>query len=265
MGVNFNQNPDVASRVQRFHFLNNFLVFTCPENAFLATEYPPDQGFLTTAGLTAIVDAMPSYVTAQDFLLAPAPKGVHDFDQPVRYAPNAFDDFVLPSTYTPKITKIGLSAQKIYIADGGKFSEGGSVVGSNFTYPNYVMSYNADASATGGTTGGAYSDYGAFDAFSRALLRTNAPGNGGSTTGVDGRNYGFRHGNQKPFGLADSYRFNAGFFDGHVETLGDLEGSNPNFWNPKGTVINIAGGVVPNDTANKFCGGLTEITYTVPN
>ena len=30
---------------------------------------------------------------------------------------------------------------------------------------------------------------------------------------------------------------NAGFFDGHVETLGDLEGSNPEFWVPKGTEV----------------------------
>jgi hypothetical protein len=28
-----------------------------------------------------------------------------------------------------------------------------------------------------------------------------------------------------------------GFFDGHVETLGDLEGSDPSFWNPPGTGI----------------------------
>ena len=40
-------------------------------------------------------------------------------------------------------------------------------------------------------------------------------------------------------GPADSYRFVVGFFDGHVATMGDLEGSNPKYWMPKGSTIAI--------------------------
>ena len=32
-----------------------------------------------------------------------------------------------------------------------------------------------------------------------------------------------------------SYRFNAGFFDGHVESLDDLSASNPSLWMPTGS------------------------------
>jgi prepilin-type N-terminal cleavage/methylation domain-containing protein/prepilin-type processing-associated H-X9-DG protein len=279
MGVSFNQNSDAVSRAQRFHFLNNYGAFTCPENQFIATEYPPDQTWLSGVGLTAVTDLMPSYILAEDFLLLPLPKGAKD-TVPVRYGnfegggvgTTTYNDFVLPSNYTPKITFIGHSAQKIYISDGGKYSEGGGFTTNS--YPNYVMSFSCDAAAAGGgvasgtgaTEGGAYADYGAWDHYSRALCRTNAPGNGGPGGAIDGRVYGFRHGNQQPFGIADSYKFNAGFYDGHVETLGDLEGSNPNFWNPSGTICNngAAGDqAICNDTSAKFCGGAGP-TYTVP-
>ncbi len=245
MGVSFNEGGDIVSRMQRFHFLMNYPAFACPENQFLAVDYSGDGSFIAAAGAVVTTDVMPSYVVAEDFLLLPLPKGAKD-TTPVRYGSfeggqgvaSAFQDFVLPSSYVPKITKIGQSSQKIYITDGGKYSEG-------HIAPNYVLSFSCDcAPATGGvamqggTGGGAYADYGAYDYFSRALCRADAPGNTpGTMDANDARIYGFRHGSQKPFGEADSYRFNAGFYDGHVETLGDLEGANPSFWNPPGTLV----------------------------
>jgi len=238
MGISFNQAPDIVSREQRFHFLMRLGVFTCPENQFLAIDYTNDNSFISVAGASAsIADVMPSYIVAEDFLLAPLPKGSKEDNYAVRYAPDGFGDFTLPSGYAAKINKIGISAQKIYIADGGKYSEG-SVL------PNYVLSFSCDSAPSkggianmNGTDGGAYADQGSWDYYSRALNRAEAPGNGNTTASNDGRVYGFRHGSQAKFGPADSYRFNAGFYDGHVETLGDLEGSNPNFWNPSGTAI----------------------------
>ncbi|MGD0767802.1 MAG: type II secretion system protein [Tepidisphaeraceae bacterium] len=241
MGVSFNQNADLASRVQRYHFLMKYGVFTCPENQFLATEYNTDNpiSMLGAVGLSVTIDVMPSYIVAQDFLLAPLPKGAKEDNYAVRYAPDGFGDFTLPSTYVPKITKIGLTAQKIYISDGGKYSDG-------FYVPNYVMSFSCDSTGpsggiasanSGGTTGGAYADPGAWYYYSRALNRAEAPGNGTTDANNDARIYGFRHGNQTKYGASDSYKFNAGFYDGHVETLGDFEGANPNFWNPPGTAI----------------------------
>jgi prepilin-type processing-associated H-X9-DG protein len=240
MGVQFNESADLQSRIQRFHFLNNYGAFVCPENQFLATDYQSDG-----TQFQSIVDVMPSYITAEDFLLLPLPKGVKD-PLPVRYGSTeggvgtggtSYSDFVLPTSYVPKINKVGLSSQKIYIADGGKYSQAGSTT----QVPNYVMSFSSGtsvptASATG-TSGGAYSDYGAWDFWSRALCRANAPGNADATTAGDGRIYGFRHGSTLAHGEADTFKFNAGFYDGHVETLGDLEGANPSFWNPAGTRV----------------------------
>lgn len=267
MGVQFNEGGDVASRVQRFHFLMNYGVFTCAENQFLATEYSTDSGFLSSAGLTALTEVMPSYIVAQNFLLLPLPKGAKD-TVPVRYGSyeTGYQDFIIPSNYAPKINKIGITSQKIYVSDGGKYSDGG-------TLPNYVMSFSADcapsvggtASLTGGTAGGAYADVGAFDYYSRALCRAEAPGNAGAGPN-DGRSYGFRHGSQLPYGAADSYMFNAGFFDGHVETMGDLQAANPSLWNPPGTLVSSGASgnfALQGDAYKRYCNN-TGSLFIVP-
>jgi prepilin-type N-terminal cleavage/methylation domain-containing protein/prepilin-type processing-associated H-X9-DG protein len=220
MGVQFNQNGDLASRNQRFHFLNNFKGFVCPENQFLATEYLTEDSFNSAYAQT---DAMPSYITAMEFLLAPEPSAMTD-----TYLVQYDNYFYLPSSYVPKVTKVGIASQKIYISDGGKYSRPTDL-------PNYTIDYIPYA-----TEGGAYSDLGPFAVYSSALYRKYATGNytppipAGT---IDARIYGFRHGIQNGFGATDSYKFNAAFFDGHVETLGDLEGSNPMYWLPKGTIV----------------------------
>ncbi len=90
--------------------------------------------------------------------------------------------------------------------------------------------------------GGAYSDMGAWNNLSSCWNRQSCPGNDQATPtpiagDPDARIFGFRHGNRKGYGPADSYKFNAGFYDGHVELLGDLQGSNPAYWMPRGATI----------------------------
>ena len=267
MGLSFNQAADITSRVQRYHVLMNYGVFNCPENQFLAIEYSGDNGVITAANAPYNSCIMPAYIVAEDFLLSGAPKGSKD-TLPVRYGEYAdsYNDFVLPSTYVPKITKVGLTSQKIYVSDGGKYSEAGDP-------PNYVVSYSADSAPAsgggpangGGTSGGAYADYGAWDYYSRALCRANAPGNAGATVSGDGRLYGFRHGGQTIHGPADSFTFNAGFFDGHVETMGDLQAANPSLWNPPGTVCSAGAtgnNAVQGDAYKRYCNG-TGSVFTV--
>jgi prepilin-type N-terminal cleavage/methylation domain-containing protein/prepilin-type processing-associated H-X9-DG protein len=218
MGVSFNQAGDLASRMQRYYFLNNYGAFTCPENQFLSFEYNVPTGTIIRMG---------SYVTAMDFLLVNPPTTKRgsvldtDFQQFMNY-----NYYILPGGYAPKVNKIGPPSTKIYIADGGKYSNPSS-------QPNYDLTYN------GADIGGAFSDYGAYAEYSTALNREAASGNietydPGST---DPRVCGCRHGNQSPFGKTNSYEFNAGFYDGHVETLGDLQGADPAFWAPTGTTI----------------------------
>jgi prepilin-type processing-associated H-X9-DG protein len=105
--------------------------------------------------------------------------------------------------------------------------------------------------------GGAYGSQPAFTQFAYAWYRGSAPGNGGS--GIDARLFGFRHGVQKPNGGADLYRMNAGFFDGHVEALGDLEACNPQFWIPKGGSARLTAGQLFNDVRNKYAGRYTQV------
>ncbi|HEX4053761.1 MAG TPA: type II secretion system protein [Tepidisphaeraceae bacterium] len=218
MGVSFNQEGDLNSRMQRYNTLNTFGTFVCPENQFLSYEYNVTTGPVIPMG---------AYVTAMDFLLVDPPvtkKGPLSDADMQQFANESY--FILPSGYAPKVTKVGPPSTKIYIAEGGKYSTPNS-------QPNYDLTYN------GADIGGAFSDYGAYAEYSSGLNREAASGNVEtySPGALDPRIYGFRHGNQSPFGKTGSYEFNAGFYDGHVETLGDLEGADPAYWMPTGTEI----------------------------
>ena len=218
MGLSFNQAGDLASREQRYYFLNTYAAFTCPEDQFLSFEYNVTTGPIVPMG---------SYVTAMDFLLENPPIGkkgpVQDTDLQ-QYTNTAY--MTLPGGYVPKLTKVGPPSTKIYIAEGGKYSLPDAL-------PNYDLTYNSS------DVGGAFADYGAYDSYSTALNREAATGNTEvyGAGGYDPRVFGFRHGNHSPFGKTNSYQFTAGFYDGHVETLGDLQGADPAYWAPTGTTI----------------------------
>jgi prepilin-type processing-associated H-X9-DG protein len=49
--------------------------------------------------------------------------------------------------------------------------------------------------------------------------------------------YAMRHGTRKAGAPLSDYRFNAIFFDGHVETLNGQAGMNPQLWLPKGAIL----------------------------
>jgi prepilin-type N-terminal cleavage/methylation domain-containing protein/prepilin-type processing-associated H-X9-DG protein len=235
MGFSFNEGADLPSRMARFYALNNLGVFTCPENQLLSYEYNVPTGTIIR---------QPSYITAMDFLLLPPPttsKGEisdPDFQQFANYS-----YLLLPSGYVPKVTKVGPPSTKIYIADGAKYSTPGEL-------PNYDLTYNAL------DIGGAFSDYGAYSNYSTAMNRSAGSQNIGAAYykgPYDPRIYGFRHGNQAPHGKSDTYRFNAAFYDGHVETLGDFQGSDPAYWMPTGTATRNS--EMCTDTLNKFGNG----------
>ena len=218
--IPFNQGATTADRLERMTQLFEYPSFKCPENEILATAFPVGSGATITT---------PSYSTSIVFLMkrrAGSSGGLRE----------AFVEWNPPDGYVPKITKIGDAARKVYIADGGKRSD-------QTTAPSYSTQVRV-------TLGGAYGDQPATTKFTKAWYRGLAPGNG--ATGIDARLYGFRHGTQTPNGSGDLYRFNAGFFDGHVENLGDLQASNPSLWVPKGSSFNMTAAQVFQDALNIY-------------
>ena len=86
------------------------------------------------------------------------------------------------------------------------------------------------------------------------------PGIMGSNLRANGN---LRHGIRTGHGNSDAYKFNCGFFDGHVELLGDLEGSNPKYWFPSGSIYNTNNGnnSIYNDVKVKYS---LSGTVTIP-
>lgn len=205
----FDAGGNTGQRVARFTQLLSSRMFRCPDNDVLATAYTADGGpdFPVTLWI--------SYCAASPFLYLnstrPGTIGVE----------LARTEYNPPADYSPKIGRVGDASRKIYIADGGRYT--------TTSPPTMDLNYR-------GTFGGAYADVGAWSKFSRAWDRGKAPGNGRAGD-LDPRLFSYRHGPRNDGGTADSFRFNAGFFDGHVETLGDLQGANPDLWAPRGTKI----------------------------
>jgi prepilin-type N-terminal cleavage/methylation domain-containing protein/prepilin-type processing-associated H-X9-DG protein len=210
--VTFDEGPSLAQRQVRYRQLLDVEAFRCPENEILA---PPFGG----GGWPTVV--MNSYVTAMVFQMRHNPANNAGDGRRV-----ARSNWNPPPGYTQQLAKVGNASRKIFIADGARFSTSAHA-------PDYDPTYN-------GTFGGIYADQGAFTRFSRAWDRANAPGNGGKDT--DARIYGYRHGAREQRGPANAYRLNAGFFDGHVESLGDLEAADPSLWVPSGTSVEFSAG-----------------------
>ena len=217
LGLNFNYGAATADRTERFLQVTNAPLFTCPNNDLLAVPFgtpaPP-------------VSKMISYNTAQAFLLESS-QGVSAGGAAGRTVDNGY--YILPPAYNVKTSKVGAGSEKIFIADGSRYS-------NSTTAPDVTLSY------TGGS-GGAFSDQGAWSSHSNAWSRGMAAGNG--SAGTDARLFWARHSPKaQAAARGGAFRFNAAFFDGHAETLDDLKGSDPNLWMPKGTRIPAYAGEV---------------------
>ncbi|MEE8384924.1 MAG: hypothetical protein V3S01_03295, partial [Dehalococcoidia bacterium] len=139
--------------------------------------------------------------------------------------------------------RIGVPSDKVFCADGSRYSDVTQV-------PDYNLALHAGF-------GGAFSDTGVYSSWSKSWDRSRAPGNG-DTGGVDARMYAFRHSNvQPPTGaLGNAYKLNLAFYDGHVETMGDLEACNPHIWLPRGSwLVNVGNEIWP-DAMDHF--GITD-------
>lgn len=149
-----------------------------------------------------------------------------------------------PRGYSPMIGNIRNSAEKIFAADGAKYTYNGSA-------PEYDVTPESLTSGTGNH--GKYADYGAW---------TNATGSYDQfhPTALDGRVASFRHARSTPHGPAGTFRMNAVFFDGHAASMDDADATQPKYWIPSEATISDGSHMDPSVVARW---GIT-FPYTVP-
>jgi len=237
MGIKQQTNSSFAIRKANFEQLTSIDPFVCPDNTYETIPF----GVVNYG-----VQRTYSYAVPLTFLMRRAPSNsvIIGFG----YAPSFYSP---PSDYGVKISQVGKSSRKIYIADGARFST-----------TDAAPTYNAEFSAT---FGGSFADVGGWSRFSRAWDRGRAPGNTPQQAGTrDARNFAYRHGTIRQFAAADAFKFNVGFFDGHVELLGDLEASNPLHWMPKNSTIPVDTTELHQDTLRRFFNSVLNPNYTIP-
>jgi len=223
-------SPD-SEVAKRFNQLRGY--YRCASNKFLSVQF---------GGPQAGAGPMVSYNTCRYQLFVGA-------DRPgspgIEKVPSNHNEQI-PRNWGPSTNKIGVPSNKIAVADGSRYA-------TTTISPDYDLSVNA-------SFGGSFSDTGAHSTFSRSWDRAWA---NGSRQGVDARFYSFRHATSEPASGApgDAFKLNAVFHDGHAETLGDLQASNPNLWLPQGTVLSTVD--VYDDTRAAF--GLNQSFVTIGN
>jgi prepilin-type N-terminal cleavage/methylation domain-containing protein/prepilin-type processing-associated H-X9-DG protein len=204
MGANFNEGSSLADRTERFDYLCNYPPFQCPDNDVPMAAFSTSPVKLTTK--------MVSYVTASMFQYAYSTDTTKHISQ--------YQKYIDSGSYRPKITAIGVSSSKIFMSDGARFAI------NDTTAPDYNLGYDN----SGTSPGGHYADWGPWSANTRSFLRS-------PPTILKPIVYAMRHGSREIGASIGSYRFNAVFFDGHVETLDGSKGMNPALWLPKNTTI----------------------------
>lgn len=247
LGISVDDAAGAIPRGKRFDLARREDPFVCPENKFFAVPYP-SLSTIDDPSRPFAAGPMVSYNTPLGFMLRNNPTGANSDSSRIGVVWGR-TEFNPPPNYNNTLSKIGKPSEKVFVADGARYSN------SN-TSPDFDVNF-------AGTYGGPYSDQGAPMRFSNSWDRGRARGNVANQPGpFDGRLFAFRHGTTKPGQAADAYRINLGFFDGHVETLGDLEASNPKFWFPRGTQLTVNATQIQNDTKRQFFNNRDGI-YTI--
>jgi prepilin-type N-terminal cleavage/methylation domain-containing protein len=199
---------------------------------------------MSSNGSSAFAGRIPalSYVTAWAFVLN-GPFGSPDFGgvtSVTRISSGANNGWPqTPFSYVPRLAKVGDAATKIFMADGAKgfIYKVGPTGTAAAAYGSYDLSVPPEGSGqwyddTNGSTG-SFTDLGPWSLISGAYDRSMNPVNGGAGHPNDPRQMAYRHGGTKN----GTFRMNAVFFDGHAETLDEIQSANPSLWLPKGTTL----------------------------
>lgn len=209
---------DIDGLVKRIEQIRGLGVFTCPSNKFVATRFG-STGPPVPAGIMISYNTCRYQLYVGQNFASTAPSNA--------VVPASHNEKI-PANWRPSVNRIGNPSNKIYVGDGARFS-------------TVSVAPDFDLTADAGF-GGAFSDAGAHSVLSRSWDRTWAAS--GPAGDIDARAYAYRHSTADPGQGApgNAYKGNFAFHDGHAETLGDLESSNPNYWLPQGTAYFPGGG-----------------------
>jgi prepilin-type N-terminal cleavage/methylation domain-containing protein len=228
MGLSLAESDGSATAVaQRFNDTRSNPAFLCRANNFLSNHF---------SGPNAGTNRMVSYNTTRYQLFIRASSGDEagfpgDGSGTSWY--NNQHEENLPMDWKPVASRIGVPANKVFCADGSRYTTANTSDG--ITLPDYDLGANA-------SWGGAFSDVGPYSTFSRSWDRARAPMNG-YIGKIDGRSFAFRHSTSSNVAVgakADAYKGNFVYHDGHAETLGDMQAANPHLWLPAGTMLGPA-------------------------
>ncbi len=227
MGYDNPSRGDTQGVIQRFRRIVDDEPFLCPSNKFLSQWFGgPNAGAVRMVSYNTV-----RYQLFQREPFGSDPRGVSWYD-------NSHEQ-KLPEGWKPYVQKMGSLSRKVFCADGARYS-------TSAVAPDYDLSVHAG-------WGGAFADVGPYTDWSRSWDRSWAPGNNHDGD-FDAREFGMRHATAEPAAgaPANAYKMNLAFFDGHVETMGDLDASNPQMWLPVGSRLVVGGARIYNDTLQRF-------------
>jgi len=220
-------NATEADRAARFDWYRNSKAFGCPSNDIQTPPYGNGVDAAWTAG------RMISYNMSTQF------SSTEQSDENGGTG-NWLSQGIDRRGYKPMLHRVGTPMAKVAVYEGHRFGYADmGQPGSPPTGPDFDPDIR-------GFKGGAFGDVGPWSNVSKSLDRTLAPGELRSqfpaTNTLDFRYFGFRHG-ERPRSLIGTQTKralgNLGFFDGHVATVDDRQATDPDYWFPTGTLLNV--------------------------
>jgi prepilin-type N-terminal cleavage/methylation domain-containing protein/prepilin-type processing-associated H-X9-DG protein len=246
--------PNEAIRGARFAWYREIGMYECPSNQINALPWESNSVTLSNPNFQ-IMRMNPYYMSTQ-FTSTERPPAVFGTGTSDGRRPE-----IDRRGYQPGFSKAGSPSMKVLVYEGSRFST---------TTPGDPVNYTINWDAANGGFGATFGDVGAWFGRSNGSNRRSAPGEPGRGlyirgTQTDPRIFAYRHGSKRAAdtGSEQQFRGNYAFFDGHVESLGDLESTDPDKWMPSGTRF-----VAPIETwattARAFPNKTTGMTATSP-
>ncbi len=205
-------------RAQRFIWYRKLEAFQCPENNILAVAYPNPNNPVWVSGRMLSFNMSTQFTSTEGALNEGGTL-------------NRVNQGIDRKGYKPFLYRVGTSSLKAAIFDGHRYATPGDE-------PDYDHALQAKYGGAFGGTGPWYSD-------NKELNRGQAPGEGVAIpTAYDARRWGFRHGGRVQSYLGRSTvqcLGDVGFFDGHVALMDDGKATNPDYWFPTGSRLNVGG------------------------